>query len=192
MGGATVLTFLASPSASPLHHQIRGSLLSAPFIALPPSTRPSAATLLAGRVAAKLVPKRQLARPIAAEHLSRDPAVGRAFVEDPLCHDTGTLEGLAGMLERAGALERGRVRVPGGLGDGGGKGGGGGGKTRVWVGHGTKDRVCDFEATRKVVEEFMGEVEDREWKVYEGWYHKCEYMLMRLGKRGVVQENGLG
>lgn len=104
---------------------------------------------------------------IAAELLSRDPVVQKEFVEDELCHDTGTLEGLAGMLDRAGALEKGDVVVREGAGEGG--------KTRIWISHGTKDEVCDFEATKKLYEKL--EVEDKECKWYDGWYHKRKLFI---------------
>ncbi|KAF2234301.1 alpha/beta-hydrolase [Viridothelium virens] len=165
MGGAEVLHWLASPLVpTALKHRIRGYLLDAPFIAIHPSTRPSPFTVFAGRLAGKVLPKRQLVNQVEPKFLSRDQEVGRVIAEDQLCHDTGTLEGMAGMLDRAGELEKGRVRMREEMGEGG--------KTRLWVSHGTDDRVCAFAATRKVVDEFMGEVGDKEFKVYEGWYHR--------------------
>ena len=43
--------------------------------------------------------------------MSRDPEVCKQYDTDKLCHDTGTLEGLAGMLQRAEELEKGVVAI---------------------------------------------------------------------------------
>ena len=91
--------------------------------------------------------------------LCRDPIVCKEWAEDPLCHDTGTLEGLSGMLDRADELNRGLVTIREG---------------RVWVGHGSADRVCSFDAARGWFER-LG-VQDKDFKTYEGWYHKRECM----------------
>ena len=95
-----------------------------------------------------------------ADLLCRDPAQRQRCIDDPLMHDTGTLEGLAGMLDRMGALGQGRVRVDG--------------ARSLWVGHGTADGICEFEATRRWVEGSCG-VADKTFKVYEGWFHQCEF-----------------
>lgn len=90
--------------------------------------------------------------------LSRDESVCRDFEDDELCHDTGTLEGLAGMLQRAEDLDSGRVifNDPEAC--------------RLWVGHGTEDRVTSFKAT----ERFMNglKIKDKTLKIYDGHYHK--------------------
>lgn len=66
------------------------------------------------------------------------------------------------MLDRANELESGHVTVREGVGEGG--------KTRIWFGHGTGDEICDYQASRKCYESIK--VEDKEMRVYEGWYHK--------------------
>ena len=98
--------------------------------------------------------------------ICRDPSVCSHYDNDPLCHDTGTLEGLAGMLERAQNLEELKLLVPEGVGEGG--------KTRLWIGHGTGDQICDYRSAKKYYE--ACEVEDKEMRLYEGWYHQlhCE------------------
>jgi acylglycerol lipase len=165
MGGAEVLCYAAQGPKDVREH-IRGYLLEAPFIALHPSSRPYAVTVAAGRLLGKLMPKVQMANVIDAKLLSRDEAVQKEFVEDKLCHDTGTLEGLAGMLDRAAALESGKIKVP--------KDAGEGGKTRIWLSHGTEDKVCEYNATVNMFKGLDSVVEDKELKLYDGWYHKCE------------------
>ena len=38
------------------------------------------------------------------------------------------------------------------------------------VGHGTADQICEYQACRNWYESV--DVEDKEMRVYEGWYHK--------------------
>lgn len=166
MGGAQVLTY-AAVGPPHIRAHIRGYLAESPFIAFHPSLVPSRLTIMAGRLAAKLFPNRQLKRQLESRWMSRDPEVARIFVEDELCHDTGTLEGLAYMLDRGADLVSGKVRVVEDTNDPDE-----GGNISIWVGHGTEDRVTSFKATR----EWMGKlnVKDKEFKVYDGWYHKRE------------------
>lgn len=161
MGGAEVLHFAATGPPSVLR-TIRGFLAESPFISLAPASRPYKITVLLGQLAAKVAPHKQMVNKLDEKLLCRDPEVQKEYVEDELCHDTGTLEGLAGMLDRAGTLERGEVRLLEGAGEGG--------RTRVWVGHGTEDGVTEFGPVKKIFEEWK--VQDKEFKAYEGWYHK--------------------
>ena len=90
--------------------------------------------------------------------MSRDPEICRQYDADKLCHDTGTLEGLAGMLQRAEELEKGTVAIKNEDG------------LRLWVGHGSGDKVCSFDATQKFMDRL--DIKDKEFRVYDGWYHK--------------------
>ncbi|KAK5123336.1 hypothetical protein LTR85_002767 [Meristemomyces frigidus] len=161
MGGAQVLLYAARYCPSDVVSKIRGFLVEAPFVALHPDSKPWKITVIFGRLAGKLLPHMHMVNRLDPTKLCRDPDVCKALENDPLCHDTGTLEGLAGMLDRANTLETGSVVL--------GEGRGEGGKTRLWVGHGTADGVCDYAACRKWYE--SAQVEDKEMQVYEGWYH---------------------
>ena len=121
---------------------------------------------MVGRLGAMLLPNYQMVNKLEPKWLSRDPEVNRAFVDDELCHDTGTLEGLAGMLDRTADLMSGKVKLEDSR-DGKPEG-----DVRVWVGHGTEDRVTSFEASKRWVDQLK--VKDKEFKAYDGWYHKCE------------------
>ena len=160
MGGAEVLMYAATGPKDVLSG-IRGFLVESPFIALHPHSRPFKATVVLGRLAGKLMPHRHMVNKLDATKLSRDPDVCKAVTADQLCHDTGTLEGLAGMLDRAASLEEGKVVVTEGVGEGG--------KTRLWAGHGTADAVCSYDACKMWFE--STKVDDKEMQVYEGWYH---------------------
>lgn len=157
MGGCECLTY-AAVGPAPIRASIRGYLAESPWISLDPKAQPSSLLRLVGRAAGKVMPKRQLVQKLDATTISRDPEVQQMFIDDPLCHNTGTLEGFAGMLDRAAALLEGTTVVREGS---------------FWVGHGTGDRVCAYEGTRRWFEGLK--VEDKEMKSYDGWYHRCEF-----------------
>jgi acylglycerol lipase len=162
MGGGQVLTLACHPDyQESVVRQVRGWLLESPFISFSPEEQPSAFKVFAGRLAGMLLPRHQLKHEIKPQHLSRDPEVRKSILEDELMHNTGTLEGLAGLLDRTAALAKGEVRPLEG-----------GALRSLWVGHGTEDKTTWFEASRKYFEEFTGAVGDKEFKAYEGWYHQ--------------------
>ena len=161
MGGAEILTY-AARGPTEVRSQIRGYLAESPYLALHPSSQPSRFTVTAGKLAAYILPKRQLVQRLESKWLSRDPEVNREWAEDDLCHDTGTLEGLAGMLQRGDELDKDLIVVREGEGQGY--------ATRVFVGHGSADRVTSFETSKRWLERLK--VQDKEFRSYQGWYHK--------------------
>ncbi|KAH6626395.1 Alpha/Beta hydrolase protein [Chaetomium sp. MPI-SDFR-AT-0129] len=162
MGGGQVLTLACQPEyQDSIVRPVRGWLVESPFIGFSPEEEPSFLKVFAGRLASKVLPHFQLSHTIMVEHLTRDPAVQKSLAEDALVHNTGTLEGLAGLLDRTAALANGQTRpLPGGA------------LRSLWVGHGTKDKTTWFDASKKYFDEFTGEVADKEFKAYEGWYHQ--------------------
>lgn len=164
MGGAEILHFAAHGPLE-IRLQIAGYLSESPWISLHPATQPSKALVMAGKLASMLMPRFQMVQHVEAKWVSRDEAVAKAYLADKLCHDTGTLEGLAGCLARAAELEKGQLPLKDDQ-------GGSLPKLRIWLGHGTADRVTSFEASQKFMERLA--VQDKEFKVYDGWYHKCE------------------
>jgi len=162
MGGGQVLTLACHPDyQETVVRPVRGWLLEAPFISFSPEEKPSALKVFAGRLAGKLLPHHQLKHDIMPEHLTRDAEVRKSIVADELMHNTGTLEGFAGLLDRTAALASGEVRPLKG-----------GALRSLWLGHGTEDKTTWFEASKKYFDECTGEVKDREFKAYEGWYHQ--------------------
>lgn len=164
MGGAETL-FYASRGPPEILSQIRGFIASAPLVALHPDTKPWHITVVLGRLAGKLLPKRQLVNRLDSKWLSHDEELNKQWEADELNHDTGTLEGLAGMLDRAAELDGGRVLVNEGVGEGG--------KTRLLVTHGTDDHINDFEASKRFVERCR--VGDKTLLPYEGLYHNGKF-----------------
>ncbi|KAA8568300.1 hypothetical protein EYC84_007336 [Monilinia fructicola] len=83
------------------------------------------------------------------ENLTRDPEVVKSINEDKLMHNTGTLEGLAGMLDRTAALNQGKTKLNPGI-------------KSLWLGHGTEDKGTSFEGSEKWFNEQTG-LKDKEF-----------------------------
>lgn len=164
MGGAEVLHYAARGPVN-VRRQIAGYLVESPWIALHEATQPSRALEVVGKLVAKALPRLQMVQHVQPQWVSRDEDVVQAYIADELCHDIGTLDGLAGCLARAAELHRGVVTFQEGDGEGG--------QCRIWLAHGTADRVTSFEASKKFMRGLT--LRDKEFKVYNGWYHKREW-----------------
>jgi len=172
MGGAEVLYYMlkssplpsssrtSSASASLPLPPIRGLLAYSPLVALHPTSRPMALTVIVGKLAAKVLPNYQVVQHLETGLMCRDKNVCEEWENDALCHDTMTLEGLAGMLDRGAWLDH--LKPGAGRTDGE--------APAVWVCHGTADQVNSFEASRHFVDGLA--VRDKTFKAYEGGYHK--------------------
>ncbi|CAK7226542.1 hypothetical protein SBRCBS47491_006266 [Sporothrix bragantina] len=162
MGGNEIATLMAAPVGSEYDtavvKHVRGWLLEAPFFGFPPSEAPSALKISAGRLAGRLLPNFQLKHKIPKEYLSRDPEVLARLDKDTLCHDTGTLEGLAGLLDRVNDIAQGRVKPSASI-------------KSVWLGHGDADLCTDFEASKRWFETAASAVPDKTFRNYEKWLH---------------------
>jgi acylglycerol lipase len=159
MGGGEVLALASTPEyEESVVAGVRGWMLEAPFIDFTPAARPGALKVMAGRLAGKVLPRMKLANAIAPEDLTRDPAVVQSLRDDELCHDTGTLEGLAGLLDRTAGLAAGRYRLSSQV-------------KSLWLGHGDMDKVTCFEASKSWFDR-QEQIPDREFKRYEGAFHQ--------------------
>jgi len=160
MGGGEALALMADPAYAALVSRVRGWLLESPFVAFSSEAQPSWLKVAVGRLVARVLPRYQLVSRIPPENLSRDPAVVRSLAADPLNHGTGTLEGLAGMLDRTAALGAGKIRPRAPA------------VRSLWVGHGSLDRGTSYAGSKHYFDEFTREVPDRQFKTYEGWFHQ--------------------
>ncbi|KAF3040361.1 hypothetical protein E8E12_009446 [Didymella heteroderae] len=161
MGGGEVLCY-AAQGPREIRKHIRGYLLESPFVDFDPKSKPSPLTVFFGRLAGRLMPHRQLVNKLDVKLISRDPEACKRFEEDDLCHDTGTLEGLAAMLDRTAELAAGKVIIPDDAGEGG--------VTRIWIGHGDQDGITAFSASQRLADALQ--VKDKEFKAYQGYYHR--------------------
>ncbi|CAM1510255.1 Fc.00g005900.m01.CDS01 [Cosmosporella sp. VM-42] len=164
MGGGEVLTLAGDAQYEKLVGQIRGWLLEAPFIAFAPEEIPNSLKVFAGRLVARLMPKRQMIHHIPPERLTRDPVIVEALKNDKLCHDTGTLEGLASLLDRTAALASGRVKV-------------GSHVKSMFLAHGNDDKTCSHDGAMKWLE--AQQIEDKTPKTYDGAYHQLHTDLCK-------------
>lgn len=171
MGGAEALHYALNPTYASTRPHLSGLLLESPFIALDPSAAPNWFTVAAGRVAAKMFPTRQMPQKLDATYMSRSAKVRDEWVADPLCHDTGTLAGLAGMLDRAGelvAISEGKfvaglsLKLP----------------CPLWLGHGDGDRVTSYVASQRLFDVLEAPEEDRWFETYKGGYHKLREFVL--------------
>jgi acylglycerol lipase len=164
MGGGEVLCYAAQGPPEVRKH-IRGFLLESPFVDFDPKSKPSALTVFFGRLAGKIMAKRQLTNKLDPKLISRDADVCKRIDEDSLCHDTGTLEGLAGLLDRTNSLSSGKIVI----GDNAGEDG----VTRIWIGHGEEDGITSYHASKRLFDALQ--VKDKEFRAYAGHYHRREY-----------------
>lgn len=164
MGGGEVATLASSPAYEDIIMQVRGWILEAPFIDFPPGEQPSFIKLHLGKLVSWVLPKQQLLNPLKAEYFSRDPDVVKSAQRDPLNHDTGTLEGLAGLLQRTDDLSAGRVKLCAGV-------------KRLFVAHGTGDKTTCPNASRQWFN--AQNVDDCRFKEYEGAYHQLHSDLCK-------------
>lgn len=161
MGGGQALTLACDQKyGEDVVRHVRGWLLESPFIGFAKEETPSSLKIFAGRLASRLLPHHQLVHVLAPENLSSDPEIVKSLAEDKLMHNTGTLEGFAGLLDRTVALTKGAVRPSGEC------------VKALWVGHGTNDKATSYELSKLYFDKFVGEVKDKEFKSYEGWFHQ--------------------
>lgn len=137
-----------------LDHQagLAGAVLSGPAVKVPDNISPT--TLALSRMLSKLAPKMGVTA-LAAEGVSKDPAVVQAYVNDPLVYRGKTTARLAAEMLRAMQrvqAEAGRIELP------------------LLVLHGGDDRLVPPEAGRLLYG--AAGSRDKTLKVYDGLYHE--------------------
>lgn len=187
MGGGEALVLACTPEyEESIVKHVRGWLLEAPFVAFDAREKPSSMKVFVGRLAGRMLPSFQLKNVIAPELLSRDPAVVQSLKEDTLCHDTTTLEGAAGLLDRTGDLASGKYVLSPSV-------------KSLWFGHGDQDIATNYSESKNWCER-QTQVADRTFKTYEGWLHQLhaevgreefyadvrDWILARCGDDGKV------
>jgi acylglycerol lipase len=160
MGGQETAYFLAT-APKDVREKLTGYILSSPFIVFGSKLRPPKLQVIAGRFAGKILPKFQMLNPMDPAWMSHDDALNKDWKEDPLCHDTGTLEGLSGMIDRAESLDEHRVTVEDWDG------------LRVLLLHGDADVCCDAPGAQKWMEH--AKLKNKEVKIFDGAYHCGKY-----------------
>ncbi|NLG51999.1 MAG: alpha/beta hydrolase [Chloroflexi bacterium] len=146
MGGNLALNY-----ALRYPHSIAGAVISAPWLAL--AFTPPRAKLLLARVLQKVVPHLTMPSGLNTRHLSRDPAVISAYVNDSLVHDRisvrmalALMESGQWILEHAHNCE-----------------------TPLLLMHGAQDCITSAEATARFASSVPS---DCTFKCWEGLYHE--------------------
>lgn len=158
MGGGEIIMLASDPLYADLTSQIRGWMLESPFVDFTPDSKPAALKIYLGRLVGKLLPHKQMLNPLLPEKLTRDPEVVKSLYTDELLHGTATLEGASGMLDRTMAINTGKTKLNKGV-------------KSIWLGHGTADQGTCYNASKKWFDQQV-DVEDKEFKTYEGWFHQ--------------------
>ena len=166
MGGGEALYYLLSTSPDFSNRPtLSGLLLESPYVEIHPSGQPPYLKVQAGKLAGMLLPRMQLKQKLDATYMSRSAKVRQDWIDDPLCHDTGTLEGLKGLLQRQedlSHLSHGR-NLPG--------------FTKklpcpVWFSFGTGDRILSHVAAKQLFNVLEAPNKDKTFKAYNDAYHK--------------------
>jgi acylglycerol lipase len=163
MGGATMFTYACMGSSSVLS-QISGFIGEAPDFGFPADApaKPHRLTVVAGKIAKNFVPGLQVVQQLDATTLSRVVEEQKKYLDDPLCHDTVTLEGVSGHFDRVRSLVRHNVTLSKEV-------------KSVWIGYGTKDRCTSYIAGKAWLEDL--DLQDKEFRSYEGALHSCKLYL---------------
>lgn len=158
MGGGQVLTLASTPEYEDLVTQIRGWVLESPFIGFAPELQPSWLLVASGRLASRVLPHFRLHRPIPPEDVTRDADVQASIRADDLMHDHGTLEGLAGMLDRTDGLSGGKLVLSRNV------------KSLLLV-HGDADKATSYHRSKEWFERNKANIPDAKFKNYAGFAH---------------------
>src|SRR6185503_13534711 len=133
---------------------VDGLVITSPFLAVHPASRPSAFVRALARVLLRFAPRRPLPTSIDVRLLSRDVAVGEAYARDPLVSHAAS----AGWLRAIGRAQREvrararELRVP----------------TLLMASGG--DRLVDPEVTREFARNAAPDVVEFVW--WDGYYHE--------------------
>lgn len=157
MGGGELITLAADPQYQDTVKKIRGFMLGCPYIGFAPEAEPSWLKVFTGRIASHVMPHMQMKFPIEPEKVTHVESAQKEMRDDPLTHYTGTLEGLASLLDRTFAMASGKVNMTENV-------------KSLWMGAATEDAVVSYP---KAMEWFEAQkVQDKTVKSYEGMFHQ--------------------
>ncbi|GAA95178.1 uncharacterized protein L969DRAFT_96396 [Mixia osmundae IAM 14324] len=158
MGGCLVATYATQkPAFSGLSKINGGMIVSSPLIEQPKKVAAPMLAVRAGSIIGRLLPSLQMKVGVPSNDICRDPAVCKAYKEDPLCPPMGCYRGVADMLLGGKALLESRYAdwpktLP-----------------TLFV-HGSGDLVCECSSTEKLVEKIKAD--DKHIQIFDGYYHE--------------------
>ncbi|KAF8930463.1 hypothetical protein BGZ47_000541 [Haplosporangium gracile] len=153
-GGGLVLNY---DCIGPLRTKLTGVIASAPLVLASAPTRPNALTVGFAGIASKILPSFQTQIVLNSSFISRDADHVQKYDTDPLVHGYITTKGVYDMLTNGKLLLTDRYKlitksVP------------------VLIAHGTEDGLTCYKASKEFFDKI--DVEDKEYKVYEGHFHE--------------------
>ncbi|KAG9071225.1 hypothetical protein KI688_008770 [Linnemannia hyalina] len=153
-GGSLVLNY---DCIGPLRTKLTGLIASAPLVLASEPTRPNALTVGLAGVVSRILPSFQTQIALDSSFISRDADHVQKYNTDPLIHGYITTKGVYDMLTNGKLLltERYKVITK---------------SVPVLIAHGTEDGLTDYKASKEFFDKI--EVEDKEYKVYEGHFHE--------------------
>jgi alpha-beta hydrolase superfamily lysophospholipase len=149
MGGNHALNFLLRKKPA-----LRGVIATGSWIRLPQA--PSAALIAFAKIMNKIAPTFAQSNGLDTNLLSKDPAVVKAYVADPLVHDRITVAMGLSMMEAAAWLDRFSGEIP----------------APLLLMHGADDRITDPQGSAGFAQRVSGDVTCRLW---EGLYHEIHH-----------------
>lgn len=146
MGGGLVLNYATRRETA-----VTGLIATSPWIRL--AFVAPALKILAGKLLRRFMPTLTLPSGLAANFISHDEAVVRAYVEDPLVHDKLSAAAGIALLEGSEWLDTwaGEIKMP------------------VLLHHGSADKITSAPATKEFSSRAKGDITYQEWP---GLYHE--------------------
>ncbi|KJZ74532.1 hypothetical protein HIM_06128 [Hirsutella minnesotensis 3608] len=165
MGGAACLVW-ASQCAHGTNKRIRGYVLESPYLVLHPSLDPSPGVVWLVRGLAWCLPNLRVRNEQRPELISRSTKAIERYRRDPLNYERVTLECIAETYARGRQVAGGSddlVEAADGRAVG------------LWIGHGDRDYIVSYEATRAYFE--RSGIRDKTFETYESCYHSLHLEL---------------
>ena len=149
MGGGLALNYVIQREPT-----LAGLIATAPWIRL--AFEAPAFKVIAGKIMRRFMPTLSLPTGLAAQFISHDAAVVKAYKSDPLVHDKLSAAAGIALLESAKMVDvwAGEFKIP------------------VLLQHGGDDKITSATATRRFFERVKGDVTHKEWK---GLYHEIHH-----------------
>jgi acylglycerol lipase len=157
MGGLVALRYVARKNS-----EFAGVIVSAPLIEV--AVPVPAHKLMIAKVGARMAPRLRLDNEIDPALLSRDPAVGRAYANDPLVNRKVSTKWFAEATRAMSEVTESAAQII----------------TPILVMHGTEDKLASVDATKRLFERIGSS--DKELVIYPGVYHE---LFNELEKQGI-------
>ncbi|KAF8648506.1 hypothetical protein AX16_006212 [Volvariella volvacea WC 439] len=164
MGGGEVLGFATQDESAETKKHVKdlyGLIATSPLIR---QAKPAPKFLRrVGGLVGTLAPYVLIPAPVVPDHLSRDKAVGKAYMEDPLVHQSGSLRGIGDMLSKGEEVLQNYGKWPREL--------------PLLIVHGGDDKVTSQPASQEFFDHVSLEAKDKKYELVKDAYHELQNEL---------------